>query len=158
MTKQVPFIKMYSYALLSVFLWVVLLYLPCVCFFSSRGHHLRESMAIYALIGGGVLVLPFLMTWIYKLFSRLKNISPLKRDVIFMLFLSYWYLPFSLLSMYQEGMLLLLNIKLYLLGIFILPAPFLFVYLLRRAERNNISAKASAPPSFSKRPHGQRYQ
>lgn len=78
----------------------------------------------------------------YKLFSLIKKISPLKRDIIFILCISYLYLPISIFTMYQEGMVpsifsvemvqLLFNIKLYLLGIAVLPAPFFFIYLLRR--------------------------
>ena len=44
----------------------------------------------------------------------------------------------SIFSM--EMLHILFNIKLYLLGIAVVPVPLLFVYLLRRAERKNISA------------------
>lgn len=92
-----------------------------------------------------VLILSFLMAWGHKLFSYIKNISALNRDIIFVLGISYFYLPISIFSMYMEnmgpstfsiGMLhILFNIKLYILGIAVAPAPLLFVYLLRRAER-----------------------
>ena len=133
---------MYSYSLLSVSLWVVLVYLPLV-YFSPRGHHLGDWI-IWPLMCCAVLVLSFLMTLAYKLFSLIKKVSPLKRDVMFILCISYLYLPISIFTMYTEAMVpsifsiemmnILLNTKLYLLGIAILPAPFLFVYLLRRAE------------------------
>ena len=133
-------LKMYSYSLLSVALWVISIYLPFV-YFSPRGHLLGECI-IYAFICCGILISSFLMTLGYKLFSLIKKISPLKRDIIFILCISYLYLPISIFTMYQEGMVpsifsvemvhLLFNIKLYLLGIAVLPAPFLFVYLLRR--------------------------
>ena len=134
---------MYLYSLLSVSLWVVLLYLPLV-YFSPRGHHLSEGIT-WVLICCAVLLLSFLMAWGYKLFSYIKNISALNRDIIFVLGVSYFYLPISIFSMYMEnmepsifsiGMLhILFNIKLYILGIAVAPAPLLFVYLLRRAER-----------------------
>ena len=124
-------------------LWVVLVYLPFV-YFSPRGHHLSEG-AIWALICGAVLVLSFLLALVYKLFSLMKKISPMKRDIIFVLCVSYFYLPISIVTMYHEEMVpsvfsmdmmhILFNIKLYLLGVAVLPAPVLFVYLLRRAER-----------------------
>ncbi len=134
---------MYLYSLLSVSLWVVLLYLPLV-YFSPRGHHLSEGIT-WGLICCAVLILSFLMAWGHKLFSYIKNISALNRDIIFVLGISYFYLPISIFSMYMEnmepsifsiGMLhILFNIKLYILGIAVAPAPLLFVYLLRRAER-----------------------
>ena len=141
-------LRMYSYSLLSVSLWVVLVYLPFV-YFSPRGHHLSEWI-IYPLICCAVLMLSFLMTLVYKLFSLIRNISHLKRDIIFILCISYFYLPISIFTMYQEGMVssmfsmemmhIVFNIKLYLLGIAVVSVPLLFVYLLRRAERKNISA------------------
>ncbi len=95
-------------------------------------------------------MLSFLMTWAYKLVSLIKKLSSLKRDVIFILGISYFYLPISIFTMYKEEMVssifsmemlhILFNIKLYLLGIAVVPVPLLFVYLLRRAERKNISA------------------
>lgn len=136
-------LKMYSYSLLSVALWVISIYLPFV-YFSPRGHLLGECI-IYAFICCGILISSFLMALGYKLFSLIKKISPLKRDIIFILCISYLYLPISIFTMYQEGMVpsifsvemvhLLFNVKLYLLGIAVLPAPFLFVCLLRRTER-----------------------
>ena len=81
---------------------------------------------------------------VYKLFSLIKT-SPLKRDLIFIFCISFLYLPISLFTIYKEGMIpsifsmemmnVLFNVKLYMLGVFVLPAPFLFVYLLRRAGR-----------------------
>ena len=140
--NNVSFIARYFYSLLSVSLWVVLIYLPFV-YFSSRGHHLGEWI-ICALICCAVLILSFLMTLAYELISLLK-MSPLKRDIIFVLCISYLYLPLSIFTMYKEGMVpsifsmemmnILFNAKLYILGVFVLPAPFLFVYLLRRAGR-----------------------
>ena len=54
--------------------------------------------------------------------------------------------------MYKEGMIssifslemmhILFNIKLYILGIAIVPAPSLFVYLLRRTGRKSLQSKA----------------
>ena len=54
--------------------------------------------------------------------------------------------------MYMEGMVssvfslemmhILFNIKLYIMGAIVLPAPFLFVYLLRRAARKTSPPKA----------------
>ena len=141
-------LRTYLYSLLSVSLWVVLLYLPCV-YFSSRGHHLGDWI-IWPFICCAVLMLSFLMTWAYKLVSLIKKLSSLKRDIIFILGISYFYLPISIFTMYKEEMAssifsmemlhILFNIKLYLLGIAVVPVPLLFVYLLRRAERKNISA------------------
>ncbi len=141
-------LRMYSYSLLSVSLWVVFVYLPFV-YFSPRGHHLSECI-IYPLICCAILVLSFLMMLLYKLFSRIK-VSPKKRDIIFILCTSYVYLPISIFTMYKEGMVssifsmemmhILFNIKLYILGVAVLPAPFLFVYLLRRAERRTALSK-----------------
>lgn len=140
--KNGSFINMYAYSLLSVFLWTVLLYLPFV-YFSPRGHHLGEC-AMYAFICCAILALSFMMTLVYKLFSLIKT-SPLKRDLIFIFCISFFYLPISLFTIYIEGMIpsifsmemmnVLFNVKLYILGVFVLPAPFLFVYLLRRAGR-----------------------
>ena len=89
------------------------------------------------------------MTWAYKLVSLIKKLSSLKRDIIFILGISYCYLPISIFTMYKEEMAasifsmemlhILFNIKLYLLGIAVVPVPLLFVYLLRCAERKNIS-------------------
>jgi len=91
------------------------------------------------------------MTLVYKLFSLIK-ISPLKRDVIFILCISYLYLPLAIFTMYKEGMVssmfsmemmhILFNIKLYILGVAVLPAPFLFVYLLSRVGRKPSQPKA----------------
>ena len=141
-------LRTYLYSLLSVSLWVVLLYLPCV-YFSPRGHHLVDWI-IWPFICCAVLMLSFLMTWAYKLVSLIKKLSSLKRDIIFILGISYFYLPISIFTMYKEEMAssifsmemlhILFNIKLYLLGIAVVPVPLLFVYLLRRAERKNISA------------------
>lgn len=141
--KNGSFINMYSYSFLSVFLWVILLYLPFV-YFSPRGHHLGE-WSIYAFICCAILILSFMMTLVYKIFSLIKT-SPLKRDMIFIFCISYLYLPISLFTMYKEGMVpsvfsiemmnILFNVKLYILGVVVLPAPFLFVYLLRRAGKN----------------------
>ena len=145
---MMPTLRTYLYSLLSVSLWVVLLYLPCV-YFSPRGHLLGE-WCIYAFICCAVLMLSFLMTWAYKLVSFVKKLSALKRDIIFILGISYFYLPISIFTMYKEGMAssifsmemvhILFNIKLYLLGVTVIPVPLLFIYLLRRAERKNISA------------------
>ncbi len=54
--------------------------------------------------------------------------------------------------MYKEGMVpsifsmemmnILFNVKLYILGVVVLPAPVLFVYLLRRAGRKTSQSKA----------------
>lgn len=141
---------MYSYSLLSVSLWVVLIYLPFV-YFSPRGHHLGEWV-IYPLICCAVLILSFLMTWVYKLFSLIKKISPLKRDIIFIVCISYLYLPLSIFTMYKEAqvpsifsiemMNILFNIKLYIMGAAVLPAPFLFIYFLRNAGRKTSLPKA----------------
>lgn len=76
--KNIPFIRMYSCSLLSIFLWVVLLYLPLV-YFSPRGYLLRECV-IYAFICCAVLFLSFLMTLGYKLFSLIKK-YPLGREI-----------------------------------------------------------------------------
>lgn len=145
-----PTLRMYSYSLLSVSLWVVLIYLPFV-YFSPRGHLLSECI-IYPLMCCAVLILSFLMTLVYKLFFRIKNISPLKRDIIFILCISYLYLPLSIFTMYMEGVVssvfslemlhILFNIKLYIMGAIVLPAPFLFVYMLRRAARKTSPPKA----------------
>lgn len=145
-----PTLRMFSYSLLSVSLWVVLLYLPFV-YFSPRGHHLGEWI-IWPLICFVVLVLSFLMTLVYKLFSLIKMIYPLKRDIIFILCISFLYLPISIFTMYKEEVVpsifsmemmnILFNLKLYLPGVIVLPAPFLFVYLLRRAERKTSLPKA----------------
>lgn len=145
-----PTLRMYSYSLLSVSLWVVLIYLPFV-YFSPRGHHLGEWV-IYPLICCAVLILSFLMTWVYKLFSLIKKISPLKRDIIFILCISYLYLPLSIFTMYKEAQVLsifsmemmniLFNIKLYIMGAAVLPAPFLFIYFLRNAGRKTSLPKA----------------
>lgn len=138
-------LSMYSYSLLSVSIWVVLVYLPFV-YFSPRGHHLSECI-IYPLICCAVLMLSFLMILGYKLFSLIRNISHLKRDIIFILCISYFYLPISIFTMYQEGMVssifsmemmhVLFNIKLYIPGVTVLPVPLLFVYLLRRDRGKN---------------------
>ncbi len=143
-------IRMYSYSLLSVFLWVVLIYIPFV-YFSPRGYLLKEYV-IYACICCAVLFLSFLMTLVYKLFSLIKKISSLKKDIIFVLCISYLYLPISIFTMYMEGMVssifsmemmhILFNFKLYILGVAIAPAPFLFVYLLCRAERQTSPSKS----------------
>lgn len=143
--KKCSFISMYSYSLLSVSLWIVLIYLPFV-YFSPRGHLLRECI-IYAFICCAVFILSFLMALVYKLFSLIKKISPLKKDIIFILCISYFYLPISIFTMYKEGMVssifsmemmhILFNIKLYILGVIVVPAPFLFVYLLRHAGSKN---------------------
>lgn len=148
--NKIPFIRMYSYSLLSVFLWVVLIYLPLV-YFSPRGYLLKEYV-IYACICCAILFLSFLMTLVYKLFSLFKKISSLKRAIIFVLCISYLYLPISIFTMYKEGMVssifsmeimnILFNFKLYIPGVAIAPAPFLFVYLLRRAERKAAQPKA----------------
>ena len=145
---MMPTLRTYLYSLLSVSLWVVLLYLTCV-YFSPRGHHLGDWI-IWPFICCAVLMLSFLMTWAYKLVSFVKKLSALKRDIIFILGISYFYLPISIFTMYKEEMAssifsmemlhILFNIKLYLLGIAVVPVPLLFVYLLRRAERKNISA------------------
>ncbi len=145
-----PTLRMFSYSLLSVSLWVVLLYLPFV-YFSPRGHHLGEWI-IWPLICFVVLVLSFLMTLVYKLFSLIKKIYPLKRDIIFILCVSFLYLPISIFTMYKEEVVpsmfsmemmnILFNLKLYLPGVIVLPAPFLFVYLLRRAKRKTSLPKA----------------
>ena len=97
-------------------------------------------------------MLSFLMTWAYKLVSFVKKLSALKRDIIFILGISYFYLPISIFTMYKEEMVssifsmemlhILFNIKLYLLGIAVVPVPLLFVYLLRRAERKTFQPKA----------------
>lgn len=147
--KNGSFINLYSYSLLSVFLWVFLLYLPFV-YFSPRGHHLGE-WAIYAFICCAILILSFMMTLVYKLFSLIKT-STLKRDMIFIFCISYLYLPISLFTMYKDGMVpsifsmemmnILFNVKLYILGVVVLPAPVLFVYLLRRAGRKTSQSKA----------------
>ena len=144
---MMPTLRTYLYSLLSVSLWVVLLYLPCV-YFSPRGHLLGE-WRIYAFICCAVLMLSFLMTLAYKLVSFVKKLSALKRDIIFILCISYFYLPISIFKMYKEGMAssifsmemvhILFNIKLYLLGVTVVPVPLLFIYLLRRSERKNIS-------------------
>ena len=143
-----PTLRTYLYSLLSVSLWVVLLYITCV-YFSPRGHH-HGDWIIWPFICCAVLMLSFLMTWAYKLVSLIKKLSSLKRDIIFILGISYFYLPISIFTMYKEEMAssifsmemlhILFNIKLYLLGIAVMPVPLLFVYLLRRAERKNISA------------------
>ena len=147
---MIPTLRMYLYSLLSVSLWVVLLYLPCV-YFSPRGHHLGD-WTIWPFICCAVLMLSFLMTWAYKLVSFVKKFSALKRDIIFILGISYFYLPISIFTMYKEGMAssifsmemvhILFNINLYLLGIAVVPVPLLFVYLLRRAERKTFQPKA----------------
>lgn len=148
--KNISHSGMYLYSLLSVSSWVALIYLPFV-YFSPRGHLMKECI-IYGMICCGILILSFLMTMVYKLFSLIKEISPLKRDIIFILFISYLYLPISIFSMYKEGMIssifsmemmhILFNIKLYILGIAIAPAPSLFVYLLRRNGRKSLQSKA----------------
>ena len=145
---MMPTLRTYLYSLLSVSLWVVLLYLTCV-YFSPGGHHLGDWI-IWPFICCAVLMLSFLMTWAYKLVSFVKKLSALKRDIIFILCISYFYLPISIFTMYKEGMAssifsmemvhILFNIKLYLLGVTVVPVPLLFVYLLRRSERKNISA------------------
>lgn len=132
MTKNVSFIRMYLYSLLSVSLWVVLLYMPYVAS-TPRGLHLSDC-TIYPFICCSVLVSAFLIVLVYKLFSLMKT-SRLKRDILFCLCISYWYLPFSLFTIYQQGVHVLFNIRLYMLGVAVLPVPFLFVYLLRRAKR-----------------------
>lgn len=147
--KNDRFINMYLYSLLSVFLWVVLLYLPAI-YFSPRGHHLGEWVT-YAFICCAILIFSYMMTFVYKLFSLIKT-SPLKRDMIFIFCISYLYFPISLFTMYKEGMVpsifsmemmnILFNVKLYILGVFVLPAPCLFVYLLRRAGRKTSQPKA----------------
>lgn len=141
--KNIPFIRMYTCSLLSIFLWVILLYLPFV-YFSPRGYLLRECV-IYVFICCAVLFLSFLMTLVYKLFSLIKKIPSWKRDIIFILCISYLYLPISIFTMYKEGMVssifsmemmhILFNLKLYIPGVAIAPAPFLFVYLLHHAGR-----------------------
>ena len=145
-----PTARTYSYSLLSVSLWVVLLYLPCV-YFSPRGH-LLGAWIICAFICCAVLIFSFLMTMAYKLISSIKKLSALKRDIIFILCISYFYLPISIFTIYKEGMVssifsmemvyILLNIKLYLFGVAMVPAPLLFVYLLRRVERKTPQPKA----------------
>ena len=147
--KNASFINIYLYSLLSVFLWVFLLYLPFV-YFSPRGHHLGE-WEIYAFICCAILTLSFMMSFVYKLFSLIK-ISPSKRDMIFIFCISYLYLPISIFTMYKEGMVtsifsmemmnILFNIKLYIIGVIVLPAPFLFVYLLNRSRRNTSQPQA----------------
>lgn len=134
--KNISFGRAYLYSLLSVFLWVLLFYLPYVAT-TPRGHHLCDYR-IYPVICCGVLVAALVMLWAYVLLS-LMNLSRLKRDIIFCLGVSYWYLPFSVLSMYQKGWSVLWDIKLYLLGGAILPAPLLFVYWLHRADRKTAS-------------------
>lgn len=148
--KNISHSGMYLYSLLSVSSWVALIYLPFV-YFSPRGYLIKECI-IYGMICCGILILSFLMTMVYKLFSLIKEISPLKRDIIFILFISYLYLPISIFTMYKEGMVssifsmemmhILFNIKLYILGIAIAPAPSLFVYLLRRNGRKSLQSKA----------------
>lgn len=138
--KNLSFVRTYLYSLLSISLWVLLLYLPFI-YFSPRGHHLGDGM-IYPFICCAVLILAFLMALVYKLFSLIKKLSPLKRDIIFVLCISYLYLPISIFTMYKEGMVpsicsmemahIVFNIKLYLPGAAAIPAPFLFVYLLHR--------------------------
>ena len=99
---MMPTLRTYLYSLLSVSLWVVLLYLPCV-YFSPRGHHLGDWI-IWPFICCAVLMLSFLMTWAYKLVSLIKKLSSLKRDIIFILGISYFYLPISIFTMYKEEM------------------------------------------------------
>lgn len=142
--KNVSFLKMYSYSLLSISLWSIL-YIFTI-YFTPRGHHIHE-FKMHVLICLVVLFLSFLMTLIYKLFSLIKKLSSLKRDIIFILFISYLYLPVTIFSLYKEEFVpsifsiemvrILFNIKLYLLGVAVSPIPFVFVYLLRR--RKNIA-------------------
>ena len=153
-------LRTYSYSFLSVFLWVALLYLPCV-HFSPRGHHLGEWI-IWPLICCAVLVFSGLMILIYKLFSLIKKLSPLKKDIIFVLSISYLYLPIAIFTLYTERMLpsifsmemvyILFNIKLYLLGVVVVPAPLLFVHLLHRAERRTSQSKAKMQKTRNKMP------
>lgn len=71
---------------------------------------------------------------------------------MFILCISYLYLPITIFTMYKEGMVssifsmemmrILFDIKLYILGVSVAPAPFLFVYLQRRAGRKITQPKA----------------
>lgn len=119
-------------------------------FFSQRVSSQRMcNICIYLLRRA---FLSFLMTLVYKLFSLIKKIPSWKRDIIFILCISYLYLPISVFTMYKEEMIssifsmemvhILFNLKLYIPGVAIAPAPFLFVYLLHRAGRQTSQSKS----------------
>lgn len=139
--KNISFLKVYSCSLLSISLWSALYIF--IIYFTPRGHHIKE-FKMHVLICFVVLFSSFLMTLIYTLFSLIKKLSSLKRDIVFIIFISYLYLPLSIFSMYKEEfvpsvfsvemMHILFNIKLYLLGVAISPVPLVFVYLLRRKK------------------------
>lgn len=139
--KNISFLRMYLCSLLSISLWSFIYVL--MIYFTPRGHHLNECET-YIAICFIVCFLSFLMALVYKLLTLVKKISSVMRDIIFIIFISYSYLPITAFSIFREEMIssflsmetlsLLLNIKLYLLGVAICPAPFAFVYFINRIK------------------------
>lgn len=137
--KNISFLRMYLYSVLSIFLWCFIYIF--ITYFTPRGHHLNEYK-IYIVICFVVFSLSLLMVLVYKLFTLVKKLPSFKRDIMFIIFISYSHLPFTVFSMFKEEMIpsffsmemasLLFNIKLYLLGVVICPTPFTFIYFINR--------------------------
>lgn len=137
--KKISFWIIYQYSLLSISVWS-LLYILLLVFPTPRGKHINEYQT-YIVVFFCVVFLSFLMSIIYNILISFR-MSHFKRNIIFVILISYFYLPFSILSIYKDNSIhsllsidmiyILFNIKIYLLGLIICPAPILFVYLIKK--------------------------
>lgn len=137
--KKISFWIIYQYSLISISVWS-LLYILLLIFPTPRGKHINEYQT-YIAVFFCVVFLSFLMSIIYNILISFR-MSHFKRNVIFVILISYFYLPFSILSIYKDNSIhsllsidmiyILFNIQIYLLGLIICPAPIFFVYLIKK--------------------------